>query len=260
MRLRVLALVFALAFSVSSGIAQQTFPSPEESLNRAARDRMDYLEKLHGIKFERDVFCGARFGIPKEDNQSFLAEYVPNDGSIYLNPRFTLQLTRVAYYLGEHAFEGSPKLSKSPFFVTLLDHELGHVLPDHISRRMGNGVWPDNDKLRKSSWGTICGARIVSEGIAGFFGYSTTKYDRKKAEKSLPAESDVEYWLSDASTESFYAGGYWLVEPILRNFGEKGIEYLVTHPFDFQDGRARQAAREYQKVALAELRKLDKKK
>ncbi len=259
MRLRVLVPIFAIAFSVSTGNAQ-IFPSPEESLNRAVMDRMNYLEKLHGIKFERGAYCGARLGIPKEDNQSLMAEYVPDDGAIYMNPRFTLQLTRVAFYLGERAFLGSPKLSKSPFFVVLLDHELGHVLADHISRRIGNGVWPNHAELWISSWDTICGTRIVAEGIAGFFGYSTTEYKREKAEKSLPVESDVEYWRSDESTESFYAGGYWLVEPILRNFGEKGIEYLVTHPFDFADGRARQAAKEYQKKALVELGKLNKKK
>lgn len=257
MKPKLLTLALILAFSSRTLTAQvltaQETEVAEEALSQAAVDRMNYLESVHGIKFDRTEFCGAYLGIPEGEDRSFEGEYIPNKGSVYLNSRFTLQLTRVGFYLGERAFLGVPRLSKNPFIVVLLDHELGHALADHVSRRIGNGIWPNHEKLRKSAWHTICGTRVVSEGIGEFFGYSVTDYKKKKNGRNLPVHSDIQYWNSDGSMEGSYTGGYWLVEPILKKYGERGLEYLVTHPLDFPDGKTRQAAKEYQKKALAEL-------
>ncbi|MDO8504721.1 MAG: hypothetical protein Q7S36_02600, partial [Candidatus Liptonbacteria bacterium] len=165
----------------------------------------------------------------------------------------------IQYYMGEHAFEGAPELNWDSELMVLLDHELGHALADQVSRRIGNGTWPDTKMYSKLIWHKRYGAKILSEGIGGYFGYIAWESEGKRGEKSLPARSDDNYWHSDDGADSFYDGGYWLVSPIIRRFGEKGLEYLVTHSFEFPDGNARKAAKEYQKRALNELGKKKKK-
>lgn len=253
MKFRLLLPVLIFAFSVSAETAK-TFSSPEESLRQAASDRMDYLEGRYGIKFDRKVLKGIFFGIPSEDDPTTRAEYVPSEGSIYMHLGYIFRFTQNRVFLGECAFKGDPQLNRDPALLFLLDHELGHALADQVSRRIGNGIWPPMDEYSKFGRYKRYGRRIISEGIAGFFSYSAWELRKSKGENSLPEESDLDYWRSDEAQGAFYDGGYWLVKPILEEFGEKGLGYLMIHPVEFPDGNARKAAKEYQKRALAELR------
>lgn len=254
-RLLVPILVFALSASAET---VKTLSPTEEALRQAVADRMDYIEHRYGVRFDREMLCSVTFGMPDGDTP-IRAEYVSGERAIYINQKFTLQFLAIQYYMGEHAFEGAPELNWDSELMVLLDHELGHALADQVSRRIGNGIWPDGKERAKLVWHKRYGVKILSEGVGQSFGYIAYAEEGMKGEKSLPKKSNEEYWKSWEGLDSFYDGGYYLVEPIIRNFGERGIIYIVTHPFDFPDGRARQAAKEYQKKAFAEIGKKGKK-
>jgi len=254
MKLRLLVLFLVFSFSVSAETLRALSPA-EEVLNKAVADRMNYLEHRYHIRFDRAAFKGATFGIPAEHDQTFEAEYVPGESRIYVNRSFVFWFVRTKVCFGERAFEGVPQFSRSQKLLTILDHELGHFWADHVSRKIGNGAWPSPYNFSELSWDQQCGLRVLTEGVAGYFSYTTPDYNRKERAKSFPEESDAKYWYGRGGQVAFYAGGYWLVRPILQRFREKGVEYIVTHPFYFEDGDARQAAKEYQRTALAELGK-----
>ncbi|MDO8504718.1 MAG: hypothetical protein Q7S36_02585 [Candidatus Liptonbacteria bacterium] len=259
MRFRFLVPALVFAFFVPAGAAKAVSLA-DESLRQTAMAQINYLEHRHGIKFDRKAFRGATFGIPPGVHPGFRAVYIPGEGSIYVARNFTFRSARPEIYFEESDAKKMRGVRSANNLPIVLRHELGHAFIDQVSQRIGNGIWPANETdMKKYDWYRTYGTRILSEGSAGFFGYGTPEIDRTKGELSLPAESDHDYWLSNSANEALYAGGFWLVEPILEEFGERGLEYIVTHPLDFPDGRARQAAKEYQKRALAELGKKEKK-
>lgn len=243
-------------FVVSSRVVYAGSPvsSADAALCEAIYDRMDYLERAYGIKFDRGDFQRIAFGIPKKHDQTYQAEYVPADRAIYVNTGLLLQFVRFRAVLGEGAWKGSPQFSSNEKLKTILDHELGHVLADQMSRRLGGKMFPDPKPEPALSWTQFWGHRVVSEGIGNFFGYTTPEYPKNKGEKYLPTADNGTFWFTRKAHEAYYGGGYWLVYPILKRFGMRGLEYLLTHPFDFPiQGNAREAARAYQEKALLEL-------
>jgi hypothetical protein len=96
---------------------------------------------------------------------------------------------------------------------------------------------------------------LVSEGTATYF-EQTSDIDKIKCGQDR-------YWPININqppggityNDVFYKGGYCLVEPIIRLYGEKGILYLITHPMKMRGNDLRQAASEYQIEALLELSK-----
>lgn len=260
MRFNLLAPLFLFAFLASAEDRAAKVPE-REMLCRAIADRMDYLEVKHSVVFNRGAFQRIEFGIPATTNQTFWAVYISDDSSIYLKADLVSRFEDARIESGELAFSGPPRKDLDFPLLALLDHELGHHLADTISRRVGNGPFPNTAEYRKFKWHELAGHKFISEGIAGFFGYCPSNYRKSvaKSVKDFPVDSDEKYWNSDRAKDLLRAGGYWLVYPIIRNYGERGIAYLVTHPLDFPDGKARKAAVEYQREALRELKRASKK-
>ena len=254
MKFRLIFAILALAFSFSAFAAgtEKTAPLAKTPLRLAAEHRMDYLEKRHGIKFDREALKDIRFGIPEGHEQTNQAEYDQNVQVIYVNTNFLAIFVKARILFGDSSFRGNPKFYKKETaqFMSLLDHELGHALADQIARRAGKTMWPV----------LCCGERVISEGIAEFFECEKPEPEVKSGDDYFPAEGRVNFWDSNAGKRAIRVGGHWLVRPILEKYGGKGIEYLVTHKFDPpENGNMREAAKEYQKKALEELGKQEKK-
>ena len=258
MKLRVIPLILPLLFSVSCASTGTETLIENADLRRAVEARMDYLENLYHIKFDRGEFKGAFFGIPREWEKKLLGKnilgtYIPGRQSIYISEDFIPRMKSARSSAGEKAFSEDQEWSYDREFVTLLDHELGHVYADQVSRRIGNGSWPPATR----TWGKHCGMSTMSEGIGQFFGYFPID-GGKKGMESFPEKMSIFGWYRNYGSNRrnvFPIGGYALVAPILERFGQKGLEYLLTHPVDFKGGRMREIATEYLKKAFKELEK-----
>lgn len=133
----------------------------------------------------------------------------------------------------------------------LLDHELGHELMDQVSRRNGLGPWFTEQRFQASTDAEKLGLDILSEGTAMYF----QRVDSPRDDSGLSAAS----FPSTREEQSLYTykmvafdGGYWLVRDVLHRYGERGLIWLIGHPFVAGDGM-RAAAIAYRQRALHEL-------
>jgi len=109
----------------------------------------------------------------------------------------------------------------------LIRHGLGHFYADKLSESLGNGSWPPRtedtlDEIRD---------RLLTEGIAEYFRRKSSRDEKDTFEdsqwpKTLEEFSGIKNW----DHNFFYNGGYHLVKPLIDERGQKGIEYLITHP------------------------------
>ena len=158
-------------------------------------DTIDKQEKMLGIK---------HFGRPK----------------IFFIPGFS---GLAASYDGENN-----RIYFRIYHKIILAHELGHFYPDRLSESLGKGDWPVYEKF---PWGFAegeKGKKIISEGVANYFGVRTfgnTSYGNKLKLRVKNFDS----YLDSLGTDSFYDVGYFLVKPILDISVRKGVEYLLTN-------------------------------
>ena len=97
----------------------------------------------------------------------------------------------------------------------ITDHELGHAYADRLYELMGKGNFDFNNIPENLHYG----AKFIGEGIAEYFERTGTEQG-KKWSQALP---------KSFSLKNLYGDGYLLVKPIIRKYGKKGIEYLITH-------------------------------
>lgn len=129
-----------------------------------------------------------------------------------------------------------------------LNHEWGHYYLDQLHKSMGLGEWPpDTDNF---SFGELFGVEIVSEGIARYIEYR--EKDLEIEVESWPKETRqyVEVGLKDPIWGIF---GYSLIKPIIDEFGNDGIKYLILNPPLEEDLVDLES---YRRRALEELRDL----
>lgn len=136
-------------------------------------------------------------------------------------------------------------------FAELLDHELGHELMDQVSRRNGLGAWFTEERFNTSTEGERVGLDILSEGTALFFQrVSFPRDDRELSQGTFPATLREQRFYTYRMIA--YDGGYWMVRDVLNRYGERGLIWLMSHPFVARDNM-RAAAVAYRYWALKEL-------
>ena len=182
-------------------------------LQQFAASRVRHIEKLVGVSF--DGGGPVVKAVPMVD--WYYAQYEPKSTAILVNAKhvsFTGDRISISKDFKPNSISQSLEAT--------LDHELGHMLTDQLSRRIGNGAWPpSDDQMARMSWGEIVGMKTTSEGIATWIGLSG----------KCPTGASSASLASAKSVEAFYAGGCWMVGDILAAYQERGLRYLILHPF-----------------------------
>jgi hypothetical protein len=232
---------------VSSGWTED-----EGMLSKAMSIRAANLEHKTRFKFDKDwtpkVSLEWSVG---GDIGGFNGIYKPETQTTYFPIRILYDLTarhkQSAGSLDAETAAGDDELAE------LLDHELGHVLMDQVSRRNGLGPWFTEKRFGASTQGERIGLDILSEGTAVFFQnvYFPRDY-RDLSVRTFPAtrEEDRLYTYRMIA----YDGGYWMVREVLNKYGERGLIWFLQHPFLARDD-TRPAAIVYRDRALKELSK-----
>src|SRR3989338_3215302 len=237
-------MVFLLAVAMLPAFCFSKQPITKKSekelvWEKAFASRIQVIEKMHGIKFDPDW-------------KPTLTFKIPNDTPPQLRMRFGAQ-----YFPETQSFVVSPTYESGDIDFSLIDHELGHALADQVNRRFGNKAWPNTEDFERLDWDERIGINIISEGIGAYFqhqGLAPHLNDGFSGDEWLPNGLVAILWqILRQSRDSFYRGGRWLVAPIIKKFGERGILYLVTHRLRFDDYDIRTAGREYQRLSLERL-------
>ena len=118
---------------------------------------------------------------------------------------------------------------------SILDHELGHLYYDTTLRK----TLGQDYSVLCGGFTHIIGDRFVSEGIAEYF---ETRMGVKHEGDKFALRSDFE------KNEA-----YQFVKPIIDKYGEKGIKYLVEHPFLSPHCEDPIYLSKYQKAAMEQL-------
>ena len=229
-------LALFLGFCMIATAQGQTTSSgrEEEALECLMIERMKVIEQLHGIKFDNDWKPSVRLEFPDD--------LLPQKKSGYY----------ASYLADTQSFLFSP-MQKYLENIHVMDHELGHALMDQVSRRSGNGPWPNIECINTLSEKEQISLMIIDEGVGAYFEYQGQP--RYKDE-----DTNGFYWLPDGP-EDFawkdpdfkYNGGRWIVAPIIKQYGERGIVYLITHPMVYHYDQVRTGAVAYQAKALKDL-------
>lgn len=250
-------IAMAITMILCSPVLGQDNPQAEQKdlLIQAIGSRMIVLEGRYQVKFDPawPIKEKVIFGIPKDADVSriknFGAEYHSDTQCLFFKPAYLDEKIKLIDFEKDILASGEFRNR----FRELFDHELGHVLADHLSRGLGKGPWPNSKRFKKMRWEAQQGINIISEGIGSFFEHTSVVGEIKISDEFLPEEVEGFRWQDENYQKKiYYDGGHWLVRPIIKQFGERGIIYLITHPFVFDDN-ARAAAHHYQNKAIEKL-------
>ena len=229
-------LAILLSVSVVTGTLERptTWKQEKDILECMMIDRMQSIENMHGIQFDDDWKPSVCFGyannLTAEERDDWLAEYSSRTQS----------------------FKFSPK-SEYKKDLALMDHELGHALMDQVSRRNGYGPWPNFECTQTMNDKEYTSVEILSEGAGSYFEFKGQEIYTRANEDAinyLPTSPNDRRWKDKGYK---YKGGWWVVAPIIKEYGERGLVYLITHPVEFDYGNLRAGAKTYRAKALKEL-------
>jgi hypothetical protein len=208
--------------------------SAEEAMESLMIERMAIIEELHCIEFDDNWKPLVSFGFPDDltisEKSDWDACYLPETQSFLFAPK--------------HRYG-----KKS----SLVDHELGHALMDQVSRRFGNRPWPDYECVMYMNTKERISVKIRTEGVGAYFEYGGQPPYKDEEEYGfnwLPSGPEDPAWNSNQFT---YLGGRWIVAPIIKQYGERGLVYLITHPIKYHYDNLREGAKVYREKALKEL-------
>ena len=130
----------------------------------------------------------------------------------------------------------------------VLDHELTHFYCDKLKERVLGRYYLLAQNHLLFSEEELLADKLINEGIAEYVENSMNGEDKKKFNfQEWPLE--IEQFTND----TIYRGGYALIKPIIDQYKEKGIQFLLFNPPTEKELLAPQ---EYQKRTLKDLAKL----
>lgn len=234
------------------------YKDEEAVFSKALQIRAQELEKLSGFKFDKNTKPKTEFEwiLGRTGSAARLlivAEYESETQTIYFVSRLIAETTvrhKTLLKLANPAV-----ISEDGELGELFDHELGHLLMDQVSRRNKLGPWFTAKRFLGKELAEQLGINIVSEGTAMYFQRIRHSNFSKLSEAVFPA--DLDQWRYYSFTAVAYEGGFWLVRDVLKKHGERGLAWLIAHPFLATDNM-REAAVLYRKTALHELEKKPK--
>ena len=234
---------------------------PAEELVRIAPERMQHLLEVRRaalaaagpISFADDNRCPVFFDVPSDVHPArhdlFGARYNPYIRSFTFNPRFYAALNR---WIGDDPASIDSFFVQEPDLRVDIDHELGHQWSHDVARRTYQYDWFMPTDTKQWTADRRIGLRILMEGVATYCERLTSDAQDPIGLMWLPtAWSDPEwYWEWPKITQE---GGYSLVKPILDQYGERGLIYMLSHQLPIPDGNAYDALTQYQQQALQDL-------
>jgi hypothetical protein len=240
----------------TSGQEQTTsaagWSAEETVLAEALVIRSRRLEKAAGIHFSPGwkPKVDIEWSIATEaDERNIAARYDPGE-QIFLFPmsiiaEMTVRHDKIPLSQLEPAVAAEDEL-----FSAIADHEIGHAIADIVSRRLHSGPFYTMERFHNQTRQGQWGLNIVSEGIGTYFERLLHDKNDVLSPFALPASYE------QLQTYSFniiaFQGGCWLVGEILDRYGERGLGWLVSHPF-VPGENMRQDAVRYRESALAAL-------
>ena len=117
--------------------------------------------------------------------------------------------------------------------------------------RNGLGPWFTTERFNAATDAERLGLDILSEGTAVFF--QATNYHRDDSglsKRDFPETREQRTFYIYRMI--VYEGGYWMVRDVLANYGERGLVWLIRHPF-VPGENMRAFAVAYRRQALTEL-------
>lgn len=226
-----------------------------DKLSRLLVVRQKALTASSQIQFEAawkpNVILDIPAGIHPARTYDFGGRYEPATRTFIFNPKYMAALNRLPDELPEtiqEFFQAENDLRSK------IDHELGHALVHDIARRSGYTLWYDVPAYEMLIPDDQIAITMLSEGLATFFERLTTSDRSPKGYGLLPHTWQDPSWRLDKHN-IIYEGGYWIVYPIVQDYGEKGIVYVLSHQLHFPNGNADDAGLAYQKQALIDLGK-----
>ena len=226
----------------------------ENMLSKAVSLRARKLEEKTNFRFDRNWTpkvslewslgsgVDASNGIYQAETQTI---YFPIRILYELRSRHTRPKDPLSAFLNERTAADDSELGE------LLDHELGHELMDQVSRRNGLGPWFTEERFGASTYAEKLGLDILSEGTAQFFQrVDSPRDDSDLSELTFPATTKQQNYYTYRMIA--YDGGYWIVRDVLSKHGERGLLWLMRHPF-VPANDMRTAALGYRDRALKEL-------
>lgn len=240
-------LIFLLCICISNENTYTTILPPakpgtiEEKWENFCKHRMDTLEKKYGILFSEHWEPRIKFERPSYiTSGDFSGCYDQASHAIWISSFYK--------YI---KWESTDTIQIAPVWAReLIDHELGHALCDQISVLNFGKTWPDTLTWIERSFEEKVALKILTEGVAEYFSNSNTTTEISF--QLFPDNKKNTIWKNNEWT---YSAGYILVKPIVTEFGEKGLKYIIQNSFTYKDGDVRTAAKAYQKTALEELSK-----
>lgn len=243
-----IVLVFPIRFSIkrsdikaknnyyNSFLLPTTPSSIEEKWESFMLYRMKQIEKKSGIYFTYGWVPRVKFDIPSSIQypDQFPGCYDQETRSFFINPAL---LSRDIETMQE-----------------FIDHELGHALADQVSYKFRNYPWPEELDMKSLDDDIRISTKILSEGVAEYF--ANLFYENVKTSPDwLPSGYEMRYLMTRYSKDNTwpYDGGHFIVEPIIEQYGESGLMYIIAHKFSFENGDIRNAGILYQQTALRKL-------
>jgi hypothetical protein len=205
---------------------------------------MDSLEKIFSEKFEFMPYV--KFGLPDDISRGSLNWYL----GAYRSKKKTIYLASainhlIAVQLGTTDRNEAGRENAATFKKVTV-HELGHMMHDMFLQRLTKKRL-DFDYFDDGFQTTAIEYEVVSEGIADWI---EARYSKKEYKYDPPEHfpNSVPEW----HQEIWRQYGISFVGPILDIDPQKGLEYLVLHPFKI-DKEFRASAKAYQIEAISAL-------
>ncbi len=204
--------------------------------------RMEGLEQAKGIPFSGQPAIQV---LDEKQSKAGMSYYDTASCTIQLQQDIGQKLS--TYYHKEVCSMNELNVALAPEFSCVVDHELGHALTDQISRRNGLGPWFTKEYYNRQDPNNKVGLHVIDEGIAYYFRMVYHNGENGTLEL-FPL-----YGRKFGSKANKEMAGHWIVKDIIDKYGEKGILWLITHPFNAKDRNMREEARLYRDRALREL-------
>lgn len=128
----------------------------------------------------------------------------------------------------------------------VLDHELAHFFCDSLQEQVFGKPYPPWEFRHLLSREELLADKLINEGIARYVENAMNGEEEPCSFQEWPST------IKDFSNSTIYQGGCAIVKPIIEQYGEKGIRYLL---FNLPDPKEIFLPQEYQERILAILAK-----